>query len=409
MPAIDEVFAAIAAVLPAVPPIFRAIASIFEPVPPVFEAISTGPLRHGRIGGDWQQQSGHQHPWQCPSHDRHKVSVAGIRNDWTAAGPSGLRASAGRCIGWDTTAAVSRGYTVSVSSVDPGLVARLHTRARASRWGLSVADLQASLDASVSHASQTRPVSPADVEHYIDGLHLDDLALAAACAAGHDAAWDHFVQEYRPILYRAADAIDPSGAARELADALYADLFGLKEHAGRRQSLFRYFHGRSSLSTWLRAVLAQRHVDRIRSGRRHDPLPDDEGGPPIPMSPTIGRAEPSRFVALLRVAVVAAISALAPRDRLRFSLYYAQDLTLAAIGRLLGEHEATVSRHLTRTRREIRDVAERRLRDDHGLDAASIAEGLRSATQDAETLDLSELVTASEAGAGKNDGRGRSK
>ena len=46
----------------------------------------------------------------------------------------------------------------------------------------------------------------------------------------------------RPVLYRAADAIDATGNARELADSLYADLYGLAEKGGKRQSLFRYFH-----------------------------------------------------------------------------------------------------------------------------------------------------------------------
>ena len=89
------------------------------------------------------------------------------------------------------------------------------------------------------------------------------------------AAWDHFVLEMRPGLYRAADALDRSGGARELADSLYADLYGVEQRGGARQSLFRYFHGRSSLATWLRAVLAQRHVDRVRVERRIDPLPEE--------------------------------------------------------------------------------------------------------------------------------------
>jgi hypothetical protein len=76
---------------------------------------------------------------------------------------------------------------------------------------------------------------------------------------------------------------------------------------------------------------------------------------------------------------------------------------------MLGEHEATVSRHLTRTRRELRTEAERRLRDEHDLDAATIAEGLRAASEDAGELDLAELVGTGAPAAGKNDGRERSK
>ena len=82
--------------------------------------------------------------------------------------------------------------------------------------------------------------------------------------------------EYRPVLYRAADALDRGGGARELADSLYAELYGIKDRPGDRRSLFHYFQGRSSLATWLRAVLAQRYVDRLRAQRRFEPLPDEE-------------------------------------------------------------------------------------------------------------------------------------
>ena len=42
-------------------------------------------------------------------------------------------------------------------------------------------------------------------------------------------------------------------------------------------------------------------------------------------------------------------------------------MTLAQIGRVTREHEATVSRHLARTRKTLRAEAERRLRADHRL------------------------------------------
>ena len=99
----------------------------------------------------------------------------------------------------------------------------------------------------------------------MSGRYDADVELARRCAAGDETAWERFVLEYRPILYRAADALEPGGGARELADSLYGELYGLRERAGERQSLFRYFEGRSSLGTWLRAVLAQRYVDRVRA------------------------------------------------------------------------------------------------------------------------------------------------
>ena len=215
-----------------------------------------------------------------------------------------------------------------------------------------------------------------------------DLALASACAAGDDVAWERFVREYRPVLYRAADALDSTGRARELADALYADLYGLKERDGERQSLFRYYEGRSSLATWLRAVLAQRYVDRVRADRRLDPLPDD-ADVESPASPP----EPDRSgdTARFERAFGETLSALDSRERLRLACYYAQELTLAQTGRLLHESEATVSRQLARTRRAIREGVEHRLRAD-GLGDAQIAECLAAIADDVGPLDLSALL-----------------
>jgi RNA polymerase sigma-70 factor (ECF subfamily) len=254
------------------------------------------------------------------------------------------------------------------------------------------------LSASLAHACAAADTGTnIDTERYLAGLHLEDLAIAVACIDGRDAAWEHFIAEHKSLLTRAATAIDPAGGG-DLADSLYGDLFGLQQKAGERQSLFRYFHGRSRLATWLRAILAQRHIDRVRATKRLDPLPEDDdrsssSAPPLvakdPSGPSEG--ERLRFFAAMRDALVSAIGALAPKDRLRLSSYYARDMTLAAIGRMLGEHEATVSRHLTRTRREIRTAAETRLREHHGLDERAMTECFASVTEDAGALDLGEL------------------
>src|ERR1700737_2330698 len=140
-------------------------------------------------------------------------------------------------------------------------VERLYQQARAERWNLSREVFAEALAASAGKAfAGTTPTARA-IERYLTSLRLEDLALACGCATGNDAAWDQFVAEQRPVLYRAADALDPSGGAREVADSMYADLYGLQDGEGARRSLFRYFHGRSSLATWLRAVLSQRFIE----------------------------------------------------------------------------------------------------------------------------------------------------
>jgi RNA polymerase sigma-70 factor, ECF subfamily len=274
--------------------------------------------------------------------------------------------------------------------VGPEAVHRLHRTAKAQRWGVTPDRFAAVLESSLSHAFPDGATAPA-AERHLASLHLEDLALATACADGHEAAWEHFIREHRPVLYRSADAIDRTGGAREAADALYAELFGLTERDGERRSLFRYFHGRSSLATWLRAVLSQRYVDGLRRTRRLESLPTDDEATALPAREDVAPPDRPRFVEVLQRALTAAMARLEPRDRLRLACYYAQDLTLAQIGRTLREHEATSSRNLARTRRAIRKDVEQQLRHS-GMSEAEVAECFATVSADAGPLDLNEIL-----------------
>jgi hypothetical protein len=146
------------------------------------------------------------------------------------------------------------------------LIARAYQQSDAPRWALSFDHFAYSLHASICASTDAPEVA-------ISSLRLSDLAFAAACRAGIEKAWEEFVRRYRPILYSAARAIaGDEFRARELADSLYADLYGTGPLQGRRRSLLDHFHGRSSLTTWLRAVLAQRQVDYLRELRRVEAL-----------------------------------------------------------------------------------------------------------------------------------------
>mgnify|MGYP002789023230 CR=1 FL=1 len=211
-----------------------------------------------------------------------------------------------------------------------------------------------------------------------------DVELASACLAGDERAWERLIREYKPALLRAAQALDPAGGAHDLAEELFADLFS--------KSLLRYYQGRSSLLTWLRAVLAQRFVDRIRARRRlGDPVDERLAAPQR-------RVEPGEAACrgCVRAALESAVAALDPGDRLLVRLYYDQGLTLTAIGRLRHESEATASRHLSRIRATLRRLVE------SGLAAAltgtglSTAECLRLVMDDAGDLDLQALLASSD-------------
>jgi RNA polymerase sigma-70 factor (ECF subfamily) len=255
------------------------------------------------------------------------------------------------------------------------LVRRLHARAQAGRWALAEKDFQSALERSASSRFRGHTPSSRDIEQYLGSLHLEDLGLACACARGLREAWEYFVRECRPVLLRAASASAPPDVARELAISIYGDLFGLDERNGVRRSLFDYFHGRSSLGGWLRAVIAQRVVDRAREQRRTEPLPDENESPgSVPsVNPGPPDVDRPRHLALVRAALSSVLGALEPRDRLRLALYYTQELKLAAVGRLLGESEATSSRKLERTRRELRAGIEHRLREVNGLTEVQVA------------------------------------
>jgi len=249
-------------------------------------------------------------------------------------------------------------------------------------WKLTREQFQLALERSVAHRFPGSLPDERIIAGYLESLHLADLALASACSAGDAEAWDYFVERYRPELYRSARAIlAKSGGdsqARELADSLYADLYGLRESSdGSRRSLFHYFHGRSKLSTWLHAILAQRYVDEIRRTQKMQSLddPEDDAGASSDLPETkTAPPDPERnaYLAMMQACVTTALAGLASRDRLRLAYYYVDDLTLAQIGKLLGEHEATVSRKLERTRSDLRHCVEAALREEKKLSDAQL-------------------------------------
>jgi RNA polymerase sigma factor (sigma-70 family) len=257
-----------------------------------------------------------------------------------------------------------------------------------------------------------------ELQSYLGALHLEDLALACACAEGVTEAWECFVTTYRGYMRASAGAILKRSAsspeAEDLADSLFGDLYGLS--AEKRGSLFRYFHGRSSLKTWLRAVLAQRYVDKIRAGRKFEELGDEDGNDGV--SRRVNSAaglrvnaginsgvDPHRakYLAMFPAALETALKNLDGADAERLRMYYAEEKKLAEMGRLLGEHESSVSRRLEKVRRDLRAAVEEILRSGAGaihgqakmggLSDAEIALCFEYAAEDA-PIDLDKLFPA---------------
>lgn len=279
-------------------------------------------------------------------------------------------------------------------TLDPHIVGRLYESSGSNRWQLKRDAFAAAVQRSVGHRFGAA-ADGAAVEAYLASLHVEDLALATACCAGSDPAWEHFIRELRPQLYLAARTI-AGDDGRELADSLYGELFGLREAEGRRKSLLVHYHGRSRLLTWLRSVLVQRQIDRVRATRRLDPLPDAESAAALASPAPPPDPERNRLIGHAQKAVDDAIDALEPKDRLRLRLYYGQDMTLAAIGRALGEHEATVSRKLEKARKTLRQQVGRVMAE-QGLAPAAIARAFEVAA-DAPDLQLDRLLSRADDG-----------
>jgi RNA polymerase sigma factor (sigma-70 family) len=290
--------------------------------------------------------------------------------------------------------AASSGSTGSLTRLQ-SLVDQLFAASGAASWGLTRDLFAVALECSASKRFGQESPGAAKIEEYLSTLHLQDLALACACAEDRLDAWDHFVATFRAYMRSAAGAIlrcpPDSPAACELADSLFADLYGLGESTNRH-SLFRYFHGRSSLKTWLRAVLAQRHVDAVRASRRFTDLDGADGHAARPATQLAAphrissdAPEPlqdphrTELLTLFHRTLEVALGLLEARDKERLRLYYAAQQTLAEIGRKLGEHESSVSRNLERTRRELRQQVEQALRKGGSVDGAGPGTGLSDA------------------------------
>ena len=192
----------------------------------------------------------------------------------------------------------------------------LFIASRAARWDVAFETFAVTIAASVSHRFGSVPADAEEVDRFVRTLHVEDLGLACACRQGHEAAWEHFVRELRPLLYAAARTVAGEGG-RELADGLFAELFGLNEKGESRRSLLSYYHGRARLSVWLRTVLAQRHVDTLRAAARIAPLDDTYDRPQTPHVAFASDPHRQEYVRRAQAALDVAVARLDARDRLR--------------------------------------------------------------------------------------------
>jgi RNA polymerase sigma-70 factor (ECF subfamily) len=275
------------------------------------------------------------------------------------------------------------------------LSADLYRKAGAERFGLTQAEFCQILE-EVGAKYLPADASQAEARELYGSLRAEELALARACAAGNDAAWDVLLVRYREKLYDAARSIvGDESTARELADSLYADLFGTEARDGRRASKLNYYAGRGSLEGWMRMVLAQEYVNRFRSQRRLVSLEQQvEAG--AQFKAPEARPEASAPPDLrLEAATDEALAALPAEDRFILASCYLDERTLAETARTLGVHESTVSRRRDKITKSLSRVIVRGLIS-RGMSRRQAEEALEADVRDL-SLDVRRRLESTDA------------
>jgi len=246
----------------------------------------------------------------------------------------------------------TRPISAPVRSAVSELLAELQAKSGCEKIGLSGESLAAVL-CDVAAKYLPAGATQTEVETFLLTLRIEELALARACAAGHNAAWEIFLTRYREKLYQSALRIArEDSAARDLADTLYAELYGTGTREGERVSKLASFTGRGSLEGWLRTVLAQEFVNRYRRTKRLVSLEEEgeEGSQFAAPEP-----EPVPYPdARLESATDAALASLSSEERLVLAAYFLDGRTLAEIASILGVHESTISRKVDKLAKSLR-------------------------------------------------------
>ncbi len=236
-------------------------------------------------------------------------------------------------------------------ALDP-VVAELYQKSNAEPFGITSVEF-ATILKEVSAKDLPGASQPELLDLY-KTLRVDDLTLARACAAGNERAWEAFMLRFREKLYDIARQITrEDSAGRELADSVYADLYGTKTREGERVSKLSSYRGRGSLEGWLRTVLAQEYVNTYRKQRRLLSL-DEESEDGIQFAASNSEAASTPLDSRLETAVDDVLRSLTPEDRFVLASYFLDQRTLAQIARALSVHESTISRKIEKLTKTIR-------------------------------------------------------
>src|SRR5687768_11121670 len=290
-------------------------------------------------------------------------------------------------------------------------------------FGVSEECFAASLQKTITKyviGASSEPVTPQQINDFLDSVQTDDLFLALACANGNERAWWEFDQQHRGYMERVARHLAKTEVdAQEVIDSVYVELYGTKIVDGERVSKFSTYSGRGSLRGWLRTVIWHSLVDLHRAS--HDEVSLDE------MTENVGEgmahasfAEPApggegemidhltrqRYRKATVGALETAFSSLEEHEKLLLMFYHVENLKLREIARLVENegsplrgwfqrksqtrndnpsgriHESTIMRWLEKSYARVLQLFKAELTDKAGLSRDEIDICLGLATED---------------------------
>jgi RNA polymerase sigma-70 factor len=247
-----------------------------------------------------------------------------------------------------------------------------------------------------------------EISKFIDELQADDLCLIIACERGDEKAWSDLVERFTPTVRSAArSASSNEDAAEDLTQSIWAELYGLRARDdGRPASKLAYYSGRGSLAGWLRAVVAQLAVDTFRKQSKLVQTEEDTDLDRLAQEVRVGERQAvlagmqnpeesmsNRFAQTeMQQALSKSVQELPPEDRLLVKLYYFDNLRLREAGVVLGVHEATASRRLSRIQTDLRKRVTEILIAERGWTKAEAERSFAEVGQDLDT-DIETLLS----------------
>ena len=228
-------------------------------------------------------------------------------------------------------------------------------------WGIVCRQLDGSVDRAM-------------VTAFAKKLYLRDLYLASGCVHKSEKAWaslDHryrkFVTDLVRFCYRHGDDNE------EIADSILVSLY-LNDRSGRQR--IASYDGRSSMATWLRVIV----INRAINDRHEKRLVNDEIVADVPDDRALTNLESTlraqRYGNLLSDSLAQALQEITEKERLMLLWRYEQNLQLGEIARLMGIHQANVTRQMLRLQAKLRESVVQRLTTQHRMSASAIEECL---------------------------------